>query len=142
MPSAKGTFFFLSLLLFLAAPAWAAAPLPKSTQEMLKKLKLPASFLADIDRELEVPKDWTERARQEGTVRFSSTEEPEPAKIMLAPFRERYPFITVEPIQTTRDDRVKTLIAYKRRNFRGLYRIKRPGGSSRYPRSQEPPRGS
>lgn len=114
MPRAQLTFFSLSLFLFLTLPAWAASPLPKSTQEMLKKLKLPASFLADIDRELEVPKDWLERAKQEGKVRFSSTEEPEPAKIMLAPFRERYPFITVEPIQTTRDDRVKTLIAYKR----------------------------
>lgn len=114
MPRTKAIFFCLSLLLLLAARSWAAAPLPKSTQEMLKKLKLPGSLLADIDRELEVPKEWIERARQEGKVRFSSTEEPDPAKIMLAPFRERYPFIAVEPIQTTRDDRVKTLIAYKR----------------------------
>ena len=34
----------------------ASAPLPKSTEEMLKKLKVEASSLANIDKELEVPK--------------------------------------------------------------------------------------
>jgi iron(III) transport system substrate-binding protein len=107
----------LSLIFFIAflGSPWhgLAAPLPKSTQEMLKRLKLNPSILADIDRELEVPREWVERARKEGKLRFMSTEEPQPGKVMLAPFRERYPFIEVELIQSTRPDRIKTLVAYK-----------------------------
>lgn len=109
--SVLALFFFTAFL----GSSWhgLAAPLPKSTQEMLKKLKLNPSFLATIDKELEVPGDWVERARKEGKLRFMSTEEPQPGKVMLAPFRERYPFIEVELIQSTRPDRIKTLVAYK-----------------------------
>ena len=49
MPRTKAIFFSLALLLLLAAHSWAAAPLPKSTQEMLKKLKLSGSLLAKQD---------------------------------------------------------------------------------------------
>lgn len=97
----------------LALRGGAAAELPKATQEMLKKLKLPAAFLADIDRELEVPKGWMEKARSEGKVRFMSTEEVAEAKTMLAPFRERYPSIDVEFINSTRPERVRVLVSYK-----------------------------
>lgn len=104
--------FFLTAFL---GPSWhsLAASLPRSTEEMLKKLKLNPSILAGIDKELEVPREWLERARKEGKLRFMSTEEPQPGKVMLAPFRERYPFIEVDLIQSTRPDRIKTLVAYK-----------------------------
>jgi ABC-type Fe3+ transport system substrate-binding protein len=113
MASRKAILVALLFLIGLEARSWAATPLPKSTQEMMKKLKLSAGLLADVDRELAVPKEWVERAKQEGKVRFTSTEEPEPAKIMTAPFRERYPFIAMEQIQSTRNDRMKVLLAYK-----------------------------
>ena len=51
----------------------ASAPLPKSTEEMLKKLKVEASSLANIDKELEVPKVWLDGARKEGKLRIYST---------------------------------------------------------------------
>ena len=109
--SVLSLFFFTAFL----GPSWhgLAAPLPKSTQEMLKKLKLTPSILADIDKELDIPKEWMEKAKKEGKLRFMSTEEPEPSKLMLAPFKERYPFIQIETVQSTRPDRIKVLVAYK-----------------------------
>lgn len=92
-----------------------SATLPKSTQELLKKFKLDPSVLADIDKELEVPADWLEKAKKEGKVRWRSTPStPEDLKTLLGPFRERYPFIEVEFSGTNQEDRsVKTLMAYK-----------------------------
>ena len=88
---------FLAVLPFAQPGYLASAPLPKATQELLKKLKLNPSVLADIDKELEVPKDWIDQARKEGKVRWRSTPaEPADLKILLGPFKERYPFIEVE----------------------------------------------
>jgi ABC-type Fe3+ transport system substrate-binding protein len=102
------------------APAF-SAPLPQSTQEMLKTIKLDASILADIDKELTVPLDWVEKAKKEGRVRVQGT--PGVAgneKAFFAPFRERYPFIHLEYSGSGQQDRsVKTLMAYKSGRFLG-----------------------
>ena len=152
----------LSLLFFFAAllrpPCYSlAASLPKSTQEMLKKRKLNPSILAGLDKELEVPREWVEKARKEGKLRFISTEEPQPGKVMLAPFRERYPFIEVELVQSTRPDRIKTLVAYKSGRIlvdiqdaisgiidgfiEGVHRGQGTGGSAKHSQYQESARG-
>src|SRR5688572_24588130 len=100
---------FLALGLFLgliAVPGeGASATLPKSTQELLKKFKLPPSALGDVDKEIEVPKDWVEKARKEGKVRWRSTPAtPEDLKLLLGPFKERYPYIEVEFSGTNQED--------------------------------------
>jgi len=109
--------FIVGLLLALAAaPRYAfSASLPQASQELLKKFKLDPSVLRDIDKELQVPQDWMEKAKKEGKVRWRSTPaEPADLKILLGPFKERYPFIDIEFSGTNQEDRsVKTLIAYK-----------------------------
>jgi hypothetical protein len=100
---------------FLAAPAGLAATLPKSTEQLLKKAKLSPSVLASIDQDLQVPKEWIDRAKNEGKVRWRSTPAtPSDLEILLGPFKERYPFIDVEFSGTNQEDRsVKTLLAYR-----------------------------
>jgi iron(III) transport system substrate-binding protein len=114
--SINGVFWlFLAIFLFAVPSTIVSATVPKSSQELLKKFKLDPSVLADIDKELEVPKDWMDQARKEGKVRWRSTPaEPADLKILLGPFKERYPFIEVEFSGTNQEDRsVKTLVAYK-----------------------------
>ena len=110
---------FLALGLFLGlmtTPQDAvSATLPKSTQELLKKFKLQPSALGNVDKDLEVPKEWAEKARKEGKVRWRSTPAtPEDLKLLLGPFKERYPYIEVDFSGTNQEDRsVKTLMAYR-----------------------------
>jgi iron(III) transport system substrate-binding protein len=95
-----------------------AAPLPKSTEEVLKKLKLDAAILSDIDKELEVPKAWMDGARKEAKLRIFSTLDPGQADSLFRPFKERYPFIIMEYSRASHEDRaVRTLIAYKNKRI-------------------------
>jgi iron(III) transport system substrate-binding protein len=113
----RGHCISLWLLLFVLSLAQVSysAPLPKATQELLKKFKLDPSVLADIDKELEVPKDWLEKAKKEGKMSWRSTPAtPDDLKLLFGPFKERYPFIEIEFSGTNQEDRsVKTLVAYK-----------------------------
>ena len=96
----------------------AAAPLPKSTDEMLKKLKLDSSTLANIDKELEMPKAWLDGARKEGKLRVFSTFDPGQFDTLARPFKERYPFIEIEYSRASHEDRaVRTLVAYKNKRI-------------------------
>ncbi len=63
---------------------------------MLKKLNLDPSILFGVDQELQVPQEWLEKAREEGKVRMLSSGRPLNIKTIFDPFRERYPFISVE----------------------------------------------
>ena len=95
-----------------------AAPLPKSTEEMLKKLKLDASVLSNIDKELEVPKAWLDGARKEGKLRIYHTVDPPQAEVMFRPFKERFPFISIEYSRASHEDRaIRTLIAFKNKRI-------------------------
>lgn len=93
----------------------ASAPLPKASVEMLKHLKLQPSILAGVDKELEVPKEWMEKAKKEGKVRFQSTPStPEETKWLMGPFQERYPFIDAEYSGTNQEGRtIRTLVSYR-----------------------------
>lgn len=92
-----------------------AAALPKSMHEIVNKLKLNPAILADVDKELQVPKDWIEKARKEGKLRVRSTPiTPAEIKTLYTPFNERYPFIAVENSGVDQEDRtIKTLVAYR-----------------------------
>lgn len=95
-----------------------SAPLPKSTQEMLKKLKIDATILSDIDKELQVPKGWIDGAKKEGKLRVFSTMDPPQADLFFRPFKERYPFIAIEYSRASHEDRaVRTLVAFKNKRL-------------------------
>ena len=83
----------------------APAPLPKSSEEMLKKLKLESAILTNIDKELEVPKAWLDGARKEGKLRIYSTFDPEQVEVLSRPFKERYPYINIEYSRASHEDR-------------------------------------
>jgi len=104
------------ILLFVPSKAPFSAPLPKSTQKALKKLKLDPSILGDIDKELKVPKDWIKGAKKEGKLSIrSSPWTPQEQRDLFGPFKERYPFIKVEFAGANQEGRtIKTLMAYKR----------------------------
>ena len=96
----------------------AAAPLPKATEEMLKKLKLDPAIMANSDKEQEVPKAWLDGARKEGKLRIYSTFDPGQVEVLAKPFKERYPFIAIEYNRASHEDRaVRTLIAYKNKRI-------------------------
>ena len=104
----------VSVFLLACAQSADSASLPKSTQEMLKKLKLDASILSDIDKELQVPREWEEKARKEGKLRVLTTPVSDREKEILLPFKERYPFIAIDFSGSSQEERtIKTLVAYK-----------------------------
>jgi iron(III) transport system substrate-binding protein len=110
----KFTLWKLSCLSLVFPSVTLSAPLPKSTEDILRKLKLDPAILANVESELQVPKEWIDRARKEGKVRIFATLEPTQLNTLLAPFKERYPFIAVETAEASREDRaVRTLVAYK-----------------------------
>ena len=104
------------ILLFVPSNALFSAPLPKSTQKALKKLKLDPSILGDIDKELKVPKDWIKGAKKEGKLSIrSSPWTPQEQRDLFGPFKERYPFIKIEFAGANQQGRtIRTLMAYKR----------------------------
>lgn len=92
--------------------AFPASALPKATVEMLRQLKLSPSVLSDIDKELQVPADWIEKAKKEG--KFIFLVPPTSGQVSTAAFEERYPFIKIEKeMSSTRDRAIKTLVAFK-----------------------------
>ncbi len=109
--------FMLCLLAFFLVlqPTGYSASLPKATQEMLKKLKLEPSILADVDKNLKVPQEWIEKAKKEGKLKVrGSPATRKELTILHGPFKERYPFIDIDYYGSNRQGRtIKTLVAYK-----------------------------
>jgi iron(III) transport system substrate-binding protein len=109
---------FMAMPLVLLTSASFSAPLPKSTEEMLKKLTLDAAILSNVDKELEIPKGWLDGAKKEGKLRMFSTLDPGQAEVLFRPFKERYPFIALEYSRASHEDRaVRTIIAFKNKRF-------------------------
>jgi ABC-type Fe3+ transport system substrate-binding protein len=97
----------------IATPAM-SAELPKSTQEMLKNVKMDASILIDLDKALAVPKSLLDAANKEGVLRIGATHDPKQFRDFARPFQERYPKIKVKYRRSNRYGRViKPLIAMK-----------------------------
>jgi iron(III) transport system substrate-binding protein len=112
-------FLIFPLLLLIGHGFGESAPFPKSTEEMLKKLKLDPKILSDIDQELDVPQAWVEGAKREGKLRVFSTLDPPQAEVLFRPFKERYPFIkNLEYSRASHEDRaVRTLVAYRNKRI-------------------------
>ena len=55
----------LGFMLMLPHGAFTAS-LPKSTQKILKKLKVEPSILTGLDKELKVPDEWIDGAKKRG----------------------------------------------------------------------------
>ncbi|NIO09107.1 MAG: extracellular solute-binding protein [Deltaproteobacteria bacterium] len=105
---------FLGLSLWFAQSA-VSEPLPKSTQKMLKEYKLNPSVLADLDKQLNVPKEWIEKAKQEKKLKVrGSPATSKELRALFTPFNERYSFIEVDYTGANRQGRtIKTLMAYR-----------------------------
>lgn len=108
-----GTLFTIAALSVTGTPS-SAADLPKSTQEMLKTLKLDAGILKDLDAAMALPKSMLDGSKKEGKVVIGGTYRPRDFRVMVAPFKERYPWIKIDYVRVNRYDRViKTYIALK-----------------------------
>ena len=111
----QGIMLCLLAFLLVLPPTGYSASLPKTTQEMLKNLKLEPSILADVDKNLNVPQEWIEEAKKEGKLKVrGSPATRKELTILHAPFKERYPFIDIDYYGANRQGRtIKTLMAYK-----------------------------
>lgn len=90
------------------------AELPEPTKKMLTRLKMDATILDGIDKELKVPADWIAGAKKEGKLRYLGLFSRDEWPIFIAPFKARYPYIDVEHTRTGRIGRVdKPLIAFR-----------------------------
>jgi iron(III) transport system substrate-binding protein len=78
------------------ALAASAADLPKSTQAMLSQLKLSPDLMRGIDEELAAPQDWLDGAKREGVVKILGSWDTQQFATMVAPFKERYPFLRLD----------------------------------------------
>ncbi len=100
----------------LAGTAATAGELPKSTQMMVKALKLEGKpFLKGMDEEAgDAPADLVAAAKKEGTLTISGSIDADEFRKMSAPLLERYPFlkITYNSADTFARN-IKPLIAFK-----------------------------
>lgn len=109
----RGTVTSLVVMLVLGTAA-GAANLPKATQKALAKLKLDASLLNGLDKELDVPKAWLDGAAKEKEVVILGTWSNRQFPGMTAPFKERYPFVNLRYHRSGTSARgIKVLIALR-----------------------------
>ena len=82
---------------------------------MLKDLKLDTKILAGLDKELQVPEKWTEGAKKEGALTIYATLSNKNFTKLIAPFKERYPYIKVKYSRARTSQRRinRPLIAFK-----------------------------
>jgi ABC-type Fe3+ transport system substrate-binding protein len=90
--SLPATVAVLALTLAFGAEA-AAADLPKTTQKVLRELKLDPALMNGLDEELKVPQAWIDGARKEGETIITGTWPNKQFRVMTEPFVERYPFV-------------------------------------------------
>lgn len=110
--------FVLALSLPTPGRAQVRTSLPKSTQEMLKKLKFDPSILDGLDKEVVVPQPWVDGAKKEGKLRVFSTWDPPQAEKIFLPFKERFPFIAIDYSRASHEDRaIKTIVAFKNKRI-------------------------
>lgn len=81
----------------LLGPLTASAQdLPKATQAMLAHIKLDPAIMKGLDAELAVPSEWIEGAKKEGSVKVLGSWDPGQFNVMMAPFKERYPWLRTD----------------------------------------------
>jgi iron(III) transport system substrate-binding protein len=95
-----------------------AADLPQATKKILKELKVYESVLADANQELVVPAAWIAGAKKEGVLKMVNTHSLKDFNRMIAPFKERYPFIKFNYSRGAYQARTtRMMIAIKSGNF-------------------------
>lgn len=82
-----------------------AQDLPKATQAMLAHVKLDPSIMKGLDAELAVPPEWIEGAKKEGSVKVLGSWDPGQFNVMMAPFKERYPWLRIDYARGDFDNR-------------------------------------
>jgi iron(III) transport system substrate-binding protein len=103
-----------ALGLITGAATASAADLPASTKAILAETKLPESILSGLDKELEVPAAWMDEAKARKKLSIVSTWDNNQFRKMVAPFKERYPFLDITYARSSYNQRVvRTLIAWK-----------------------------
>ena len=94
-----------------------AADLPKSTQQMLKELKFSPDdkLFANMDQEASsAPAAMVDAANKEGILNISGSINEDEFRKLVAPFKERFPKITVKYFSGDQNSRnIKPLLAYK-----------------------------
>ncbi|HTI88406.1 MAG TPA: hypothetical protein VL966_17530, partial [Alphaproteobacteria bacterium] len=100
------------VLALAAYSAASAADLPAATQAALKQVKLEPSIMAGLDDELNVPKEWIDKAKAEGAAKVLGTWDPAEFQKMEPVFRARYPGVNITYARSSRYDRaITTLMA-------------------------------
>jgi len=90
----------------------------KETDKLLKDLKLDPEVLADLDKELDVPKAWVEGATKEGMVRMRLTMDAKAFSSVWKVFAARYPGIEYEYVRGIgRERAVVPLMAFKKGTY-------------------------
>ncbi len=115
-------FFGAGLLgVILAMPVLVqGAEIPRSTQKILSKLKLPKDYLKGQESEYVMPAKWVAGAKKEGAAVMLSTWRPKQFKKFIAPFKERYPYAKMNYRRAGRFERsMKPVIAFKEGRFVG-----------------------
>ncbi len=103
-----------TLALAVGAGAPASGETPASALALAKEYKISPQAMAKWEDEQKVPTAWIADAKKTGQLRVSGTNRARDFERLIAPFRERYPFIKVEYSQGSRNTRViKPLIAYR-----------------------------
>src|SRR4051812_13110831 len=82
-----------------------AEELPQATHAALKQVKLDPSIMAGLDEELNVPKEWLERAKAEGPAKVLGTWDPQQFQKLEPVFRARYPGVKINYARSSRYDR-------------------------------------
>jgi iron(III) transport system substrate-binding protein len=80
-------------LTFVLGTEVSAADLPKTTQKVLRELKVDPALMNGLDDELKVPQAWIDGAKKEGEVIILGTWPNKQFRVMTEPFVERYPFV-------------------------------------------------
>jgi iron(III) transport system substrate-binding protein len=93
------------------------AEMPKSTLQMMKELNISPDdkVVAGLDAEASnTPKAILDAANKEGTLNISGSINDEEFRKLIAPFKERFPKITVKYFSGDQNSRnIKPLLAYK-----------------------------
>jgi iron(III) transport system substrate-binding protein len=98
----------------LSAPV-TAQPLTAETHKLLAAMKLDASVLAGLDRELAVPAAWVEAAKREGSVKVRMTLSDKEFDLVRPLFEARYPGVKIEyTLGIGRERSVAPLLAFQR----------------------------
>jgi iron(III) transport system substrate-binding protein len=91
-----------------------AQDMPPTAKKIVAELKVAPDILEGWEDEHKVPASWLSAAKKEKGLRINGSWAPNEFDALAQPFRERYPFITINYNRASNRNRVRVpLIAYK-----------------------------